>query len=148
MLTHLTREPLKLNITEGEIILGRCLGVAQSEASMTLGFSFHRWKILAATCEALLYVAEHHDRLDILLLDHPPELGTRVTSVLIWRTFRTLFSLISSLSIGLVSLFSVYVRLRIISTKRVSFSCLFSFEKINPHCTTVLDCGLTPLKKG
>ena len=74
---------------------------------MALALSFHGWKILAATCEALLYVAEHYNRLDILLLNHPPELGTGVTSVLIWRTFRTLFSLISSLSIGLVSLCSV-----------------------------------------
>ena len=67
---------------------------------MGLGFSIHRGEILAATCEPLLDIAEHHNCLDVLLLDHPPKLGTGVTSVLIWGTFGTLFSLITSLSIG------------------------------------------------
>ena len=84
MLTHLTREPLKLEIPECEVILWQCLGVAQSEGSMGLGFSFRGWKILAATCKALLDVAEHYNCLDVLLLDHPPELWTGVTSILIW----------------------------------------------------------------
>ena len=48
MLTHITREPLKLDIPECEVILWQCLGVAQSEGSMGLGFSFRGWKILAA----------------------------------------------------------------------------------------------------
>ena len=47
-----------------------------------------RWKVLTTTREPLLDVAQHDDGGHLLLLHHPPELGTGVDVVLI-RTFRT-----------------------------------------------------------